>query len=437
MSDLIPDGWSFEPLGEYVSDSVAGEWGKEALGNEDDIPVLRATNFSQSGIIDYRKLAIRNIEEKKRIKKSLVKGDILVEKSGGSPTQPVGRVIYFDNDKPFLYSNFTQKLSPKDNVDSKFLFYKLYFEYQKGVVLKFQQQTTGIINFQLAEYLLFKSAFPPLPEQQKIAAILTSVDDVIEKTQAQIDKLKDLKTGMMQELLTHGVGVDGKPHTEFKDSPVGRIPKGWDVKNVSELQDPEKYSCVGGPFGSDLTSKDYVENAGVPVIRGGNLHLSFEKFRDNNFVFVSEEKANSLVRNMAYPGELIFTQRGTMGQVGLIPKVSKFSRYVVSQSQMKLKINESLARREYLYQYFLSDVFKRQLDLETIATGLPHINLGILKSFNIPLPSLEEQNKIEQLLLSIDHRCLLQIHKKQKYISLKKALMQDLLTGKVRVKVDS
>src|SRR5690554_2405567 len=71
---------------------------------------------------------------------------------------------------------------------------------------------------------------PPLPEQQKIAAILSSVDDVIEKTRAQIDKLKDLKTGMMQELLTKGIG-----HTEFKDSPVGRIPRSWSVASLSEL----------------------------------------------------------------------------------------------------------------------------------------------------------------------------------------------------------
>ena len=72
--------------------------------------------------------------------------------------------------------------------------------------------------------------FPPKPEQQKIASILTSVDEVIEKTEAQIGKLQDLKKGMMQELLTKGIG-----HTEFKDSPVGRIPKGWEVKTLNEV----------------------------------------------------------------------------------------------------------------------------------------------------------------------------------------------------------
>ena len=196
MSNLVPEGWAYEQLGSYISESVAGEWGVEAAGDENDIPVLRSTNFTASGIIDFAKLAYRNIEEKKRLAKSLKYGDIVLEKSGGSPTQPVGRVVYFDKNEPFLFSNFTQKLSPSNNVDSKFLFYKLYSEYQNGTVMKFQQQTTGIINFQLAEYLGFKSSFPPLREQQKIATILSSVDDVIEKispeAQKQIDFLKEM-----------------------------------------------------------------------------------------------------------------------------------------------------------------------------------------------------------------------------------------------------
>ena len=69
-----------------------------------------------------------------------------------------------------------------------------------------------------------------MAEQQKIASILTSVDEVIEKTEAQISKLQDLKKGMMQELLTKGIG-----HTEFKDSPVGRIPKGWEVVKLGRF----------------------------------------------------------------------------------------------------------------------------------------------------------------------------------------------------------
>jgi type I restriction enzyme S subunit len=277
---------------------------------------------------------------------------------------------------------------------------------------------------------------PPLREQQKIAAILSSVDDVIEKARAQIDKLKDLKTGMMQDLLSKGIGSNGTPHTEFKDSPVGRVPASWEIASISEIQAKEKYSCVGGPFGSDLTSKHYVEKAGVPVIRGSNLPLDFRRFIDDGFVYVSEEKADTLAKNMAYPGDLVFTQRGTLGQVGLIPEKAKFSRYVISQSQMKLRVDESAADKEYLYQFFLSGHFLRALDQQTIATGLPHINLGILKSFLIPLPPVPEQIEIGKALYSVDQKTSALRTKLETHIALKKALMQDLLTGKVRVKVD-
>jgi len=435
MSNGVPEGWSCKQLGDYVAESVAGEWGSEATGDTSDIPVIRSTNFTASGRINYSKLAYRNIEKRKRLKKSLKFGDIVLEKSGGSPTQPVGRVVYFDKTEPFLFSNFTQKLSPTDDCDSKFLFYKLYFEYQNGTVLKFQQQTTGIINFQLAEYLGFKSSSPPLPEQQKIATILSSVDDVIEKTRAQIDKLKDLKTGIMQELLTKGIGPGGVPHTKFKDSPVGRIPAGWGIARVNEIQAKAKYSCVGGPFGSDLTSKHYVEKAGVPVIRGSNLPLDFRRFNDQGFVYVSEKKADSLSKNMAYPGDLVFTQRGTLGQVGLIPDDARYKRYVVSQSQMKLTIDELIVNKEFLYQFFLSGTFLRALDQQTIATGLPHINLGILKSFVLPLPPMPEQVEIGAVLSAVDRKTGKLRAKLDTHIALKKALMQDLLTGKVRVNV--
>lgn len=107
----------------------------------------------------------------------------------------------------------------RDFISQDFLYYALkYRGVGDSISGSAQPQITG------AGLRSIEFPAPPLPEQQKIAAILSSVDDVIEKTRAQIDKLKDLKTGMMQELLTKGIG-----HTAFKDSPVGRIPVHWDV----------------------------------------------------------------------------------------------------------------------------------------------------------------------------------------------------------------
>ena len=420
MNNSVPEGWNFKQLGDYVSDSAAGEWGNEAQGDQNDIPVLRSTNFTESGIIDYTKLAFRNIEEKKRIKKALKKGDILLEKSGGSPAQPVGRVVYFDRDTPHLFSNFTQKLVPVKDRDSKYLFYKLYFEYQNGTVLKFQQQTTGIINFQLAEYLGFKTIFAPLPEQQKIAAILSSVDDVIEKTRAQIDKLKDLKTGIMQELLTKGIG-----HTEFKNSPMGRIPSSWDVHSLGEVCDLQ----VGYAFKSTWFSE-----RGIKLLRGDNVgygNPTWERTR-----YLSEEKIESFKDYLLSAGDLIIGMDRTFTNSG-----TKLSRLNNSDTPALLvqRVGRFIPKnlcKDFLWHLLRSTSFTDALKGEEKGMDIPHLSKSEILTPRIALPSVEEQRQIAVALTSIDDVLATKEMKFHRVRKLKKALMQDLLTGKVRVKVD-
>jgi type I restriction enzyme S subunit len=175
-------------------------------------------------------------------------------------------------------------------------------------------------------------------------------------------------------------------------------PPPWREAKLEALQAPGDYTFVGGPFGSDLTTQDYIAKPGVPVIRGTNLGGSESRFVDDGFVYVSEEKADSFLRNMAYPGDLIFTQRGTLGQVAIIPLQARFPRYVISQSQMKLTVDSSKVDRRFVYYAFRSPKSQARLLSRTQATGVPHINLGILKNFAIPLPSLPEQHRIADIL---------------------------------------
>ena len=105
----------------------------------------------------------------------------------------------------------------------------------------------------------------------------------------------------------------------------------WKDCIVADIASSDRNALVGGPFGSNLVSKDYVDH-GIPVIRGQNMAT---RWVSGDFVFVSEEKADQLSANWARPGDLVFTQRGTLGQVALVP-TGAYDRYVVSQSQMKL-----------------------------------------------------------------------------------------------------
>src|SRR5688572_16455006 len=123
----------------------------------------------------------------------------------------------------------------------------------------------------------------------------------------------------------------------------------WKTVKLEEIKAPKKHSLVGGPFGSNLVTRDYVDQ-GVPVIRGTNLSGDF-RFSLDDLVFVSEEKADKLSPNNAHPGDLVFTQRGTLGQVGVIPKDCGFERFVISQSQMKLTVDETKADPFFVYYF--------------------------------------------------------------------------------------
>lgn len=175
----------------------------------------------------------------------------------------------------------------------------------------------------------------------------------------------------------------------------------WETVCIDDLKSPEKYSCVGGPFGSSLSRKHYVDS-GIPVIRGVNL--SDDSFSESDFVFVSTEKALELQRNMAFRGDLVFTQRGTLGQVALIPDDSNYERYIVSQSQMKLTINSEIADPYFLYSYFRTKEAKTLIEKSAIVGGVPHINLGILKEFKLKLPPLRVQKQVANISRLLDNK---------------------------------
>ena len=173
----------------------------------------------------------------------------------------------------------------------------------------------------------------------------------------------------------------------------------WAKITIDEIKSSNKYSLVGGPFGSDLSGIHYVD-FGIPVVRGTNLPFD-KKFSNEDFVYVSYEKAKKLSSNTAYPGDLIFTQRGTLGQVGIIP-FRQFERYIISQSQMKLTVDISKADPLFVYYYFRTKECLVRIENLALSSGVPHINLGILKGFKIPSPPLPIQQKIASILSSYD-----------------------------------
>jgi type I restriction enzyme, S subunit len=174
----------------------------------------------------------------------------------------------------------------------------------------------------------------------------------------------------------------------------------WRKYKVAEIALPD--GVAGGPFGSELVRSDYVP-FGVPVIRGVNLGSSDQRFGARDFVFVSPEKADALARNLAIPGDIVVTQRGTLGQVGLVPQIG-FDRFVISQSQMRLRCDPKKADPRFIYYCLLHPETIQYIKANAVAAGVPHINLGFFRAMQLLLPSLQEQHVIAQILSTLDDK---------------------------------
>ncbi len=193
----------------------------------------------------------------------------------------------------------------------------------------------------------------------------------------------------------------------------------WNGSTIGEIAAHTRNALVGGPFGSNLVSHDYVD-AGVPVIRGQNMG---SRWVSGDFAHVTEEKAQSLEANIARPGDIVFTQRGTLGQVSLVPQ-APFDRYLVSQSQMKLTVNPKIADPLFFYYVFSTTEQQDYIRQNAIQTGVPHTNLGILRGTPVPLPPLDEQRAIAHILGTLDDKIELNRRMNETLEAMARALFQ-------------
>ncbi|WP_406731802.1 restriction endonuclease subunit S [Vibrio scophthalmi] len=421
MSNLVSDGWKKVTLNQVV-DRI------RTIVNGEPENVL--TISSTGGWVDQRQKWARDMAGESLKKYTHLEAGELSYNRGNSKTYPYGCVFKLKNwtsaAVPNVYHSFRTK---EDMIDASFIEYAFHsgvFDKQLSQIITSSARANGLLNITAKDFFDLELLVPPLPEQKKIAAILTSVDDVIEKTQAQIDKLKDLKTGMMQELLTRGVGVDGKPHTEFKDSPVGSIPKGWEVRYLADCCSKMTNGYVG-------STRDIYVDKGVDYVLCQNVRPNV--FVEKTHKYVRQEFHQKNMRACLQEGDVLTVQTGAgNGDTCVVPKSYEGANcHALIISRPKKEILNPY----FLAEYMNSDQGKQRVSIIATGGAHPHLNTTDLRREIIPFPPIEEQNKMVNSLRAVQKKYILLEDKKKKLEATKKALMQDLLTGKVRVKVDS
>ena len=190
------------------------------------------------------------------------------------------------------------------------------------------------------------------------------------------------------------------------------VPNDWEVVALDQIKSDEKKALISGPFGSNISAK-YFTPTGVPVIRGNNLSLDvFIRFKENGFVFVSPEKADELGA-WAQADDIIFTAVGTLGQIGLLSDNQDYPRYIISNKQIRLRLNQEKVTPQFVYYWLASDLMQEVIEQRNTGSSVPLINLGVVKNLLIPLPPLPEQKAIASVLSSLDDKIDL-LHRQNK-----------------------
>jgi type I restriction enzyme, S subunit len=285
---------------------------------------------------------------------------------------------------------------------------------QSQIKLLLTGSTRSSLGIELLRELNIPS--PPPPRTKKIAKILTSVDEVIETTETQINKLKDLKKGMMNELLTKGIG-----HTEFKDSTVGRIPVGWEVTTLGKVG---RWSGGGTPSKSNALF--WMGN--IPWVSPKDMKCE-NIFRTEDYI--SEEAISNSSTNLISKNSILIVARSGILKHTL-PVAIADCDLTINQDMKSIEIKSDYCCL-YIYHFLMANNHKILRACLKAGNTVESLDFNELKKYKIPKPKLNEQKKIAEVVESVAIR----IRTKEKLLfslkNLKKSLMADLLTGRVRV----
>ena len=295
-------------------------------------------------------------------------------------------------------------------------YYYVLFKIKDKIQKLAGTQAVPLLN--KTDFSQIKVILPPLKEQEKIADILSTADEKIDAIDGQIQKAETLKKGLLQKLLSEGIG-----HSEFKDSELGKIPESWEVGKLEDISDFITKGATPTTYGFSW------EETGIPFLRS-------ECVSDNGLVmkaamFISDEAHKYMNRSEIKNGDLLMTITGNVGRVILLKNDISIGN--INQHIARIRISSNQVDTKFVYQYVSQDKYRLNYYKITTGQAYPQISLKQVRNSIVPLPPLKEQKQIADILSTADEKLEVLRAKKEKYETLKKGLLQKLLSGELRV----
>jgi type I restriction enzyme S subunit len=398
---------------------------------EGELPFIKVSDMSLSG--NERDIVNANNYVSMRIAdlmgwKPFPAGAVVFAKVGAALKLNRRRILV----KPTLIDNNMMAAIPQGGFNLAFLYHFLcaidFGDFvQDGALPSVNQEQIGSIKI------------PDMNkgEQRRIAEILDTIDEAIQKTEALISKLKAMKRGLLHDLLTRGLDKNGKlrdPKThpeQFKGSPLGKIPREWRVVSIEAIGADKPHAIVDGPFGSNLKSIHY-RKKGVPVIQSG--FVTTGEFIAHEYVYVNNALFQAQRRSAVVPGDIVMAKIGAQcGTCAILPEGHPVG--ILAGNSLKISTNPNYCRTLFLLRVLHRYYQIGLMDKVITETAQPAISLKNLRAMLMPLPSLMEQDSIVSNLNFHDSRIRTEEQYRDKLKLQKKGLMHDLLTGKIRVEM--
>jgi type I restriction enzyme S subunit len=319
------------------------------------------------------------------------------------------------------------KIMPIIELNKKFLYYYLMVNFEK-----FRSTTvgTGIPHVNKKVFEEFPISVPPLHEQVRIAGILSTVDRAIEVVDAGVARLEGLKKALMRELLTGRIRVreeNGKlvfyRETEFQDTEIGKIPREWRVKKLGELVFEMYYG---------LTAKAVDQPTELRMLRTTDIKDNYRVDWDSlPYCEITDNRRSNIQKYLLRKNDLVVSRAGTTGMSILVDK--DLNDVIFGSYLIKIKLNESVAYPKFIHYFMQSSLYWNQLLPKQAGSTLKNISLPILKNILTPLPPINEQKLIPEILSTLDRTIELYHEERIRLDRFKRGLMDLLLTGKIRV----